>query len=381
MTTDPPPMLSGGAPGAPGKWHARWRAIDWPLVLWLLAFKGLLFGFAFLSVRTLSDQQLDWSTMWHRWDALHYRVLAQSGYHTTGEERFSIVFFPLYPWLVRLTSVLVRDYLAAAFVVSGIASVVAGLLLEKLARLENSAATARFAVCFLFFFPTSYFLHIGYTESLFLALVLGSILAARHDHWALAGALGACASMTRMNGMLLVPVLAVEAWERFRVSRRFDRRWLWIGTISLGLGTYLALNQYVTGDPFTFSKILEEHWYKRFAPPWIGIYDAWLRVPGMNATEGFHEFFYIALGFLCTIWCWVRLRPSYAVWMTCNWLLVTSTAFVMSVPRYTLVLFPIFILFAQVAVKRPLVGMLIVAWSLMFLALFVGKFVQGTWAF
>ena len=40
---------------------------------------------------------------------------------------------------------------------------------------------------FLLIFPTAYFLHIGYTESLFLALVLGSFLAARTDRWWLAG--------------------------------------------------------------------------------------------------------------------------------------------------------------------------------------------------
>ena len=43
------------------------------------------------------------------------------------------------------------------------------------------AAVAMRAAWFLLIFPTAYFLHIGYTESLFLALVLGSFLAARTD--------------------------------------------------------------------------------------------------------------------------------------------------------------------------------------------------------
>ncbi|MEP6956718.1 MAG: hypothetical protein ABI883_07815 [Chthoniobacterales bacterium] len=355
--------------------------IDWHVVLWILALKGLVLGFAALSLRTLTDEELDWATMWNRWDAVHYRLLAQFGYYAAGEERYSIVFFPLYPWLVRLTRVFVRDYLAAAFLVSGIASVAAGLFLQRLTRLDDSGATARSAVWFLFIFPTSYFLHIGYTESLFLAFVLGCILAARQDRWALAGLLGACASLTRINGLLLMPVLAVEALQQLRATRRMDWRWLWIGAVGLGFAGYLALNYFVTGDPFTFSHIMEEHWYKKFTPPWIGIRDVWQRVYGVNFTEGVHEFSYIVLGFLCTVWCWLRLRPSYAVWMTLNWVLITSTSFVLSVPRYTLTFFPIFILLAQLASKRPLVGSLVSATSLLFLALFVSKFVQGTWAF
>jgi len=67
--------------------------------------------------------------------------------------------------------------------------------------------------------------------------------------------------------------------------------------------------------------------------------------------------------------------------MTLNWLLICSTSFVLSVPRYTLTLFPIFILFARFATKYPTAGLLLTAWSLLFLALFVGKYVGGTWAF
>jgi len=67
--------------------------------------------------------------------------------------------------------------------------------------------------------------------------------------------------------------------------------------------------------------------------------------------------------------------------MTLNWLLITSTSFVLSVPRYTLVLFPMFFLFARAGASRHLWFALISAWSLLFLALFVSRYVQGPWAF
>ena len=67
--------------------------------------------------------------------------------------------------------------------------------------------------------------------------------------------------------------------------------------------------------------------------------------------------------------------------MTLNWLLITSTTFVVSVPRYCLTLFPIFIILARLAAARPLAGRIITATSLFLLALFAMKFAHGTWAF
>ncbi len=358
-----------------------WRRVDSESALLMLGLKALVFLFAWLSIRTLFDSTYGFAAMWDRWDSVHYQSLAEFGYQNEGERRFSVVFYPLYPWLVRMAAFVWRDYFLAAIFVSGLASIAAAVVLRRLAEIDQEPAVARQAVWFLAIFPTSYFLHISYTESLFLALVLGSILAARKDYWLAAGLLGALACLTRVNGLVLGPTLLVEAWLQYRQRRRLDWRWLWIGVVGFGFLGYLALNYRVTGNPFAFSQIMADHWYKKFTPPWVGIYDVWMRIPGINLTEGLQEFVYIVLGLVCTIWCWLRLRPTYAIWMTLNWLLITSTAFIVSVPRYSLTLFPIFILFARLAEKRPLAGALLSAASLLFLALYATKFAYGTWAF
>jgi hypothetical protein len=76
-----------------------------------------------------------------------------------------------------------------------------------------------------------------------------------------------------------------------------------------GFGGYLFLNYRLTGDFFAFSKIMEQNWYKKLEPPWVGVHDVWLRIFGVNLAEGFHEFFYIVLSFVCTVWCWIRPAP------------------------------------------------------------------------
>jgi hypothetical protein len=67
--------------------------------------------------------------------------------------------------------------------------------------------------------------------------------------------------------------------------------------------------------------------------------------------------------------------------MTLNWLLITSTTFLVSVPRYCIALFPIFIILARLTAARPMAGRIITATSLILLALFATKFAHGTWAF
>lgn len=366
-----------------------WRRVDLSLVGPLLVMKALLFWFAAHAFTITTDRSIETLrgrlVIWNRWDAPHYLDIARDGYVATGEERLWIVFYPLYPWLVRAAAFITRDYLTGALLVSTLASVALALIFQRLVRLDETEATARGAVVFLFTFPTSYFLHIGYTESLFMALVVGSFLAARRERWWLAGALGALAGLTRVNGAILLPALLVEAFGQYRASRRFDRRWLWIPLVAAGPACYLLLNKMVTGDAFAFSKVANEHWYKTLAAPWVGVGNTYLAMPERGPSEaqmvGWEELIFVTLGLAATVWCWLELRASYSVWMALNWLLWTSTFFVLSTPRYTLILFPIYILFARLAAVRPVWGVVIIFWSLLLMGLFVTRFVQGLWAF
>lgn len=370
---------------------AGWlRRLDWRLVALMLAIKLLIFVFAVHAFYLLSNTRTaglyGWLEIWNRWDAPHYLDIARDGYVTTGEQSRWLVFYPLLPWLTRVFALFTGgDYLIGAFLVSTIASIAAGLLFYRLAALDETEAVARRAVWFLFIFPTSYFLHIGYTESLFIAISVGCFLAARRGRWWVAGVLAALAGLTRVNGLILIPALAVEALQQYRETRRLNPQWLWILFAGLGFGLYLLINKQVTGDAFAFQKIASEHWSKSLTWPWVGIREVarsmWWRAPAEAQMVGVQEFVFILLGLLCTVWCWKEFRPSYGVWMTLNWLLWTSTSFILSAPRYTLIMFPIYLLFARLAARRPFWDGLITVWSLLFLALFVSQFVQGRWAF
>lgn len=373
------------------KLHAvkqRFSVDDRRIIASILVVKAFLFLFAAQSYQAISGRPISglfgWLVIWNRWDSAHYLFLAHFGYQRFGPDRLWIVYFPLFPWLIRLVRYLVSDYFLSGILVSTVCSITAALLFFRLARLDHSAKTARMAVWFLFIFPASYFLHIAYTESLFLTLLFGSFLAARTNRWIIAGVLGALASMARIDGTVLIPALATEAVIQYREHRHWRWSYLGILIIATGLFVYLWLNQSVTGSPLSFLAYQHIRFHRAIETPFEGLRSSigmiMSRDPRTSQMVGVQEFTFTILGLVATVYCWARQRLSYGVWMIVNWLIFTSSSLVESVPRYTLALFPLFILFAQAA-RYPAWRIAITVWSLLYLALFSSLFVMGYWAF
>jgi hypothetical protein len=191
--------------------------------------------------------------------------------------------------------------------------------------------------------------------------------------------------MTRINGLVLIPALAFEVWEEYRETRKFDRAWILLLLVPAGFGYYLLINYFITGSPTTFLVYQTEHWHRYIRVPWEGIYEACKRVFNPKAADaqmqGVQEMLFVIIGLASTILGWSRLRNSYRVWMLANWLIFVSTSFVLSVPRYTLTLFPLFILMALAARRSWSLNVLFICWSILFLGLFAAQFVTGHWAF
>jgi hypothetical protein len=368
---------------------------DAMLVGWTLLTKLAVLAIGVLVGGTILDP-------WHRWDAPHYTDIAVFGYMAfdpgnltpppgyaqvfPGDLDLYIVFFPLYPWLVAAVNAVIGAPVAAAFVVSTVASLFVAPLLYRLVAVDCGPHIGRWAAGLLLVFPTAYFLHIGYTESLFLALAFGSMWMARTDRWWGAGLLGGLAALTRANGLVLIPALAVEAWLQWRQHRRLEVGWVAaLGGVAIGFVVYLGVNLAVYGDPLAFSEIQRSHWFKDLSPPWEGIGGmiGWTANadPDNAFMLGWMELAFTGLGLAATVATALWLRPTWAVWMAGNWLLIVSTGFVMSVPRYSLVLFGIVVWGAIIAERWRWAGWLIGAGSAAAMAYFAWRFAAGQWAF
>jgi len=360
---------------------------DYSLILLVVAIKLLLLCFGAWTYPIQYNESLgsfsDVLSLWHRWDATHYIEIAHSGYQSTGEARLWLVFYPLYPILIHLTALIVRNALYSAFIVSSAASIAVAVLMRRLVAIDFPEPIASDAVWFLYIFPTSYFLHVDYTESLLLLLVVGAFLAARHRDWPLAGVLGMLASLAHGNGILLAPALGLEALLSIWRARRWSNECLWLGLVPLGLLGFLWINYRVTGSAFDFLNS-EGHWAQGLVPPWRGIggtIGVMLKYsPNEAQMIGTQVLFYMLLALGACVYSAVKLPLSYTVWSTANWLLFACTSWDLSGPRYVLVIFPIYIMFADFG-RHRLCYQLITIWSLIWLGFFASQFAAGHWAF
>jgi hypothetical protein len=318
-------------------------------------------------------------------DSLHYIDIAKNWYVNTGDAANFIVFFPLYPFLIRLVTINLSCINFSALVISNISSVVALIYLYKLAKLDFDEKVALKAVLFLSIFPTAYFLSAPYTEGLFFAMIISSLYYARLSRWPIAGVLGFLAALTRLGGLLMLPVLLVEymhqkGWK----PRKVDLNILWVFLISTGFLIYLNINNQVTGNSFTFMVVERVHWYNTLDPI-SGLTSAisWAnngRYP-QNLILGYAPLVFAVFGLLMVMGGFYRrLRPSHLAYMLLSWMLALSTSFWLSVPRYVMAMFPIFILLGTIT-KRKSVNVAITVCFGIALSFFTVLFALGQFVF
>lgn len=347
-------------------WLQRWHQV---LIITLVIRLSLFLFSAFLS----PDGNL--VNSWVRWDGPHYLDIAKNGYQVNGEPALFIVFYPLYPLLIKLVSFLTQDLAVAALLTSLIFTFIAAILLYELALLDFSRKVALTAVWFLNIFPTSYFLQASYTESLFLTTSLATVYFFRINQFTLAGISGTLASLTRFNGLLLAPTLIMEIKSGWKVL-------VTVFFTIVGFLIYLLINYVYFNDFFYFIQPLSQNWFKRLDWPWVGI----TNIIG-NLSSVTHPDFYIffselvALIFLIIITPLVsrKIRLSYGIYLLTNLLLLTSTNFILSTPRYLLVLFPIYLALAIIKPRWILVTLS--GTFLVLLILLTNLYIQGKWVF
>lgn len=315
-----------------------------------------------LSVSLLTGPEtvlFDWTgisplDVWLRWDAPFYVQIATSGYNPESPLP-NIVFFPLYPALIRGTAALAGGGSLAMWIAAlliALAGLVAAIgYLIALARIDLGDQVARRAATYLLIFPTTLFLTAAYPESLFLALTLACFYYARRGRWWLVGLLGLAASLTRPYGALLVIPLAFE----YLLQRSFDLRQvrrdsLWIGVVPLGLPIFLGYIAWTFGPGAMAAA--QHTWGRGFVPPWVivgRLFEGPVVVHGLTLGISMVDLAFAGFFVIMVLVSWWRLRPSYALHATLLLAAFLSSGQFSSVPRYGLAIFPVFLLLGLLA--------------------------------
>ena len=211
--------------------------------------------------------------LWIRWDTAHYLGIAEQGYTAVGDERLRLVFFPLYPLLMRLLAPLAGgDVFYAGLLISLLCASACAGLLYALAQDVFGRRTAALAVAYFLLSPLSVFLCCAYTEALFICLTLAAILLYRRGYPWLAAVCGMLSAFTRMPGVIVSGLFIIGAIGRFGEGKLRKRDALacaaQVGVVFLGLAAYWLVNYAVTGDPMTYLTYQRENWFQEPGSFW-----------------------------------------------------------------------------------------------------------------
>jgi Mannosyltransferase (PIG-V) len=150
-----------------------------------------------------------------RWDTFWYLDIASRGYHWNGNplEQQNVVFFPLFPLMMRAVGTAIGGHPLAAGLLVSLAAFLAALCWFwrwTTERAGPEAATG--AVWLLSAFPHAIFFSAVYTESLYLLVVVCACYYAERRLFSRSAAIGLLAGAVRPNGILLSLPIAVLAF-------------------------------------------------------------------------------------------------------------------------------------------------------------------------
>jgi hypothetical protein len=357
-----------------------------------------------------------------RWDSYWYLTVARFGY---AHVRQRMAFYPLYPALIHVLGWITGSDLVAGVLISLVALAIAMVLLHRLVSLDFGEEIATTTILLLAFCPVSFFLSAVYTESLFLALSIGSIYAARRERWMLCGVLGFFAATSRNGGIALILPTAIiylygpraaadaaltrwaetrQGWRRLLPRYRLGLSALWLVLIPAGLVGYLTYLGLRYGDALAPFRV-ESIWFRHNTFPlttiWDGGKQAWdglrqlfqgpvppYRIPSYAqgvisaALQDVYLFLFLIGGVAGLVLVFWWLGAAYGLYTLALLVLAladpVSLQPLASLPRYELVIFPLFICAAKLFTRWRLTSYAIPA-SAVLLGLFTVEFATWRW--
>ncbi|MDF9814248.1 mannosyltransferase family protein [Streptomyces sp. SPB162] len=344
---------------------------------------------------------------WEQWDWSYFIRIAEYGYSGGPDGSGAAppdnreAFFPGLPLVLRAVHTVVPDWTVAGLLISFVGGAVAVLALARIARMyvagvaepradgrPHNGDAGEHAVFFLLLSPCAVFLAVGYTEALFLAFALPAWLAAKKGRWPLAAVLACCATTVRVSGLFLAAALVVEFLTSLPAAtdrRRRLRALPWLAVPVLPALVYTWYLHAGTGDWMAWKHAQERGWYRQFHTPWEAWQNTWDSAFAHTQTTGYAfmfraELVAMVLGVLVLARLLQRRRWPEAVYIALTlWALGTSYWY-MSIPRATLLWWPLWIGLAHWSLRRPWIRTAHLCLSAPLMTILAVAFTSGRWA-
>ncbi len=313
---------------------------------------------------------LEYCGRWNLWDGPHYVEIAADGYaHVEDGQHLFLVFFPLYPMLMRLMGIFVRNYAVSGILTSMLCYSGGCVLMYKLVSMDYGKSAARTSIILLSVSPFAFFFGAVMTEGAFFLFVTAVFLEIRKHNWLAAGILGIFASLTRSFGVFMVITAAIEWIQSERPVTLFKEKGaretakralklLPAALMPIGTLIYLYINYKVEGDPFAFMKYQSEHWSQN-----LQFFPKTLNMLSSRAFSGNEEWmFRVSMfipGLLSAAFASAavligarRLRLSDTSFMIAYFIFNVGASWPLSLPRYMACMFPAYWLIASMTEKH-----------------------------
>ena len=325
---------------------------------------------------TVAQVQQNWDLieLHNRWDSYWYLDIAQNGYYLRGEKDISdVVFFPLYPLLVRLAGpVAGGDLVLAGWMLSSLFLVLAVVMLTRLSQEFHPDIDPTLPAAFLLAYPAAFFLNAVYSESLFLFLSLATVFWALRRNFMIASVWAALASATRVAGVFLFVVLFIEFVQANGWRALLTRRVWPLALAPLGALAFCTYHWIAFGDFFLYLKV--QSFFGRDFEMEAGDF---LVRNNPDLANTVLDLAYTAVAILLGVIALRRLRLSYGVYMLVSLAIALSSGSVLGIARYSMVLFPIY--FIAAGIRSPVGRGAWLLGSTLLLALDIIRFVNHYW--
>lgn len=294
---------------------------------------------------------------WANFDGVYYLAIAGRGYTVDNAG-----FFPLFPILINFfsfnSSAFTLQQFLTGMVLSSIFFLLSLIVIYKLIRLDFKNNVGILVILAILVFPTSFFFAAIYSESLFLLLLVSSFYFARKGNWLMSSVCAALLTATRFVGIAVIPALIFEFYLQNKTI--LSKKIFSLFIIPFGLVSYSLFNFFEWGRPFQFIFAQGALHNNRTVDSIILFPQTIFRYFKILTTISINYEWWIALLELSTfIFASVMLyitwkkkvRISYLIFSLIAFLIPTSTGTFTGLPRYSLVLFPIFIALALIKNK------------------------------
>jgi hypothetical protein len=369
------PALLHGSHASRGRAGQAWREALTVTVWVRIAF----FSIAFLANSALAiasgQPRPGFFDVWLKWDAIAFLLVAGHGYTSPLTHPTPTAYFPMVPLLLRPLLAIDIPGASAGLLLSGAACVIAFAYLYKLAEEQMGTGTGRRAIVYLALFPSAVFLVAGYSEAIFLAGAIPAFYYARRRQWGRAVLPTAIATAARFAGIFLIIGLAVELYKQREESARIRLEGL--ATLAAGCVPVVAYGLFldrIRGNPLYYFTDQSVGWHRGLSNP----VNAFINT--LSHPQAVIEILSAALGLCLMVWIVRRKEWSYAAYMgTSLASLMTSTSY-LSISRILVSFFPVPLLLAAHAKKRPRAGNVLLVISATLAVAGVIAFTHG-WGF